>query len=139
MSQRELLGQIQSTHFLAARVERPTPDRLMKIRRFVIIVFSLFLLLVGGAAWVGVERVEGTFEDTLARLEATDATQWVTSLETTHRPQAEANLTALVKMTTTLGKALWVIKALGACLTVSALCLLVLVLGLSQRGPIDDA
>lgn len=67
MSQRELLGQIQSTHFLAARVERPTPDRLMKIRRFVIIVFSLFLLLVGGAAWVGVERVEGTFEDTLAR------------------------------------------------------------------------
>jgi hypothetical protein len=94
----------------------------MKISQFVVIAVSIFLLLVGGTAWVGAERLGAQHEITLAKLEKTDSTQWVA---------------ALLTMTTTLGKALWVIKSLGACLTVSALCLLVL--GLKARRQIGDA
>lgn len=109
----------------------------MKISQFVVIAVSIFLLLVGGTAWVGAERLGAQHEITLAKLEKTDSTQWVAALDAVHRPLAESSVAALLTMTTTLGKALWVIKSLGACLTVSALCLLVL--GLKARRQIGDA
>lgn len=98
----------------------------LKISQFVVIAVSIFLLLVGGTAWVGAERLGAKHEITLAKLEKTDSTQWVAALDAVHRPLAESSVATLLTMTTTLGKALWVIKSLGACLTVSALCLLVL-------------
>lgn len=98
----------------------------MKISRYVVVAVSIFLLLVGGTAWLGAERLGAHHKITLAELEKTDSTKWVTALDAIHRPLAESSVAALMKMTTALGKALWAIKSLGACLTVSALCLLVL-------------
>jgi hypothetical protein len=109
----------------------------MKISRFVVIAVSIFLLLVGGTAWVGAERLGAQHEITLAKLEKTDSTKWMAALDAVHRPLAESSVAALMTMTTTLGKALWVIKSLGACLTVSALCLLVL--GARPTRQIDNA
>jgi hypothetical protein len=109
----------------------------MKISLFVVIGVSIFLLLVGGTAWIGVERVEGRFEINHAGLDATKSAEWVTALDDVHRPLAEANVAALLKMSTTMGRALWVIKTLGACLVVSAVCLLVL--GVQRLRQIGDA
>lgn len=94
-------------------------------------------MLLGGTAWIGAERFEGRVEITLAGLEAADSAKWVSELDAAHRPLAEANVTALSKMTNTMGKALWVIKTLGACLTVSAGCLLVF--GVQRLRQIADA
>ncbi len=98
----------------------------MKISLYLMIAVSICLLLIGGMAWIGAERIEGRFEATMAALGSSGSARWVSELDADHRPLAEANVTALSKMTTTMGKALWVIKTLGVCLVASALCLFVL-------------
>lgn len=109
----------------------------MKISLYLMIAVSICLLLIGGMTWIGAERIEGRFETTMAALGVSDSAKWVSELDAVHRPLAEASVTALSKMTTTMGKSLWVIKILGACLVVSALCLLVL--GVQRLRQIDDS
>lgn len=86
---------------------------------------------------MGAERVEGRFNTTLTKLTDANSSAWIGALEAAHQPLAESNLAALVKTTTAMGKALWVIKTLGAFLTLSAVCLLVL--GLQQPRQVQHS